>query len=64
MLITLGRGLHPLAGNFIFPFLTRHLYVCLRLCVYVGIHTHQHLVTRLNVCVQTIPIATSWEGPQ
>lgn len=63
MLITLGRGLHPRARNFSFPFLTRCLYVCLRSCVYVGIHTPWHLVTCPDSCVQTSPVTTRWEGP-
>lgn len=33
MLLTLGRGLHPRARNFLFPFLTRCLCVPASVCI-------------------------------
>lgn len=61
MLVTLGRGLHPRARNFIFPFLTR----CLHVCVGVNVYTHPSAFSHMSefLCPDE-PHQTSWEGPQ
>lgn len=47
MLIMLGRSLHPRARDFIFPVLTDVCTCAASVCV--GVHTHQCLVTGLNL---------------
>lgn len=62
MLITLEEAYTQGLG--ILFFLFSPVCECVFVCVCVGVHTHWHLVTCPNFCVQISPITTSWEGPQ